>query len=124
MVHSSAARATVEGLTCELAERWRGDGIAVVAAAAGHFRTRRSAKHPRSGGDAAAQTVPLQRLGRPEEHAWLVALLASPLGLALPGCGWTAVLGSDRAIVIGQSGRRPRAEPVVPGARPGDGEAR
>lgn len=24
--------------------------------------------------------MPLQRLGRTEEHAWLVALLASPLG--------------------------------------------
>ena len=27
-----------------------------------------------------AGTVPLQRLGRPEEHAWLVAYLASPAG--------------------------------------------
>jgi citronellol/citronellal dehydrogenase len=35
--------------------------------------------------EGAARTVPLQRLGRPEEHAWLIALLASPLGRALSG---------------------------------------
>jgi citronellol/citronellal dehydrogenase len=29
--------------------------------------------------------VPLQRLGREAEHAWLVALAASPLGRALSG---------------------------------------
>jgi citronellol/citronellal dehydrogenase len=29
--------------------------------------------------------VPLQRLGRPEEHAWLIALLASPLGRRFSG---------------------------------------
>jgi citronellol/citronellal dehydrogenase len=34
---------------------------------------------------AAARTVPLQRLGREEEHAWLIAMLASPLGRALSG---------------------------------------
>ena len=34
---------------------------------------------------AAARTVPLQRLGREEEHAWLIALLASPLGRSLSG---------------------------------------
>ena len=33
-----------------------------------------------AGGYRAARTVPLQRLGRPEEHAWLVAYLASPAG--------------------------------------------
>jgi citronellol/citronellal dehydrogenase len=42
---------------------------------------------------AAARTVPLQRLGREEEHAWLVALAASPLGHALSG----AVLTLDGA---------------------------
>ena len=32
-----------------------------------------------------ARTVPLQRLGDVQEHAWLVALLASPLGRAFNG---------------------------------------
>jgi citronellol/citronellal dehydrogenase len=85
MVHSSAARAAVEGLTRELANRWAGDGIAVVAAAAGHFDTESIRKYPEQVWRAAARTVPLQRLGREQEHAWLIALLASPLGGALSG---------------------------------------
>ena len=85
MVHSSAARATVEGMTREHAREWAGDGIAVVAAAAGHFDTESLRKYPEQVWRAAARTVPLQRLGREEEHAWLVALLASPLGAALNG---------------------------------------
>jgi len=85
MVHSSAARATVEGLTRELAAEYAGDGIAVVAAAAGHFDTESLRKYPEQVWRAAARTVPLQRLGREEEHAWLIALLASPLGRELSG---------------------------------------
>ena len=37
-------------------------------------------KYPKPVQEGAARTVPLQRLGRPEEHAWLVAYLASPAG--------------------------------------------
>ena len=85
MVHSSAARAAAEGLTRELAERWAGDGVAVIAAAAGHFKTDALEKYPEAVREGAARTVPLQRLGRPEEHAWLIALIASPLGRALSG---------------------------------------
>src|SRR5437588_3085953 len=85
MVHSSAARAAVEGLTRELAREWAPDGIAVVAAAAGHFATESIRKYPERVWRAAARTVPLQRLGREEEHAWLIALLASPLGRSLSG---------------------------------------
>ena len=33
----------------------------------------------------AARTVPLQRLGEEREHAWLIALLASPVGRAFNG---------------------------------------
>ena len=33
----------------------------------------------------ATRSVPLQRLGTPTEHAWLVALLASPLGRSFSG---------------------------------------
>jgi citronellol/citronellal dehydrogenase len=43
----------------------------------------------------AASTVPLQRLGRPEEHAWLIALLASPLGRAFSGSTVTLDGGRD-----------------------------
>jgi citronellol/citronellal dehydrogenase len=85
MAHSSAARAAVEGYTRALARDWATDGIAVLAIAAGHFDTASLRKYPEPVWRAAARTVPLQRLGREEEHAWLVALAASPLGRALSG---------------------------------------
>ena len=85
MAHSSAARAAVEGYTRALAREWAADGIAVIALAAGHFDTESIRKYPEPVWRAAARTVPLQRLGREQEHAWLVALAASPLGRALSG---------------------------------------
>jgi citronellol/citronellal dehydrogenase len=85
MTHSSAARAAVEGYTRALAEEWAGHGIAVIAVAAGHFDTASLRKYPEAVWRAAARTVPLQRLGREEEHAWLVALCCTPLGAALSG---------------------------------------
>jgi citronellol/citronellal dehydrogenase len=85
MTHSSTARATVDTLTRELAERWADDGVSVVAAAAGHFETEALRKYPEPVWRGAARTVPLGRLGRVEEHAWLIALLASPLGPAFSG---------------------------------------
>lgn len=85
MAHSGAARAAVEALTRELAARWRVAGVVVTAVAAGHFDTEVLAKYPGTVRAGAARTVPLQRLGRPDEHAWLVTLLASPLGRAFNG---------------------------------------
>ena len=85
MTHSSAARAAVEGLTRAWASKWAADGIAVVALAAGHFETEALDKYPDVVRAGAARSVPLGRLGRPEEHAWLIALLASPLGRRFSG---------------------------------------
>jgi citronellol/citronellal dehydrogenase len=85
MAHSGAARATVEALTRELAGRWAETGIAVTAVAAGHFDTEVLAKYPANVRAGASRTVPLQRLGTVAEHAWLVTLLASPLGRAFNG---------------------------------------
>jgi len=85
MTHSSAARAAVEALTREWARAWAEDGISVVAVAAGHFQTDALDKYPEPVRAGVARTVPLQRLGRPQEHGWLVALLASPLGRAMSG---------------------------------------
>jgi citronellol/citronellal dehydrogenase len=85
MAHSGSARATVEALTRELAQRWMGAGVAVTAVAAGHFETDVLAKYPASVRAGMSRTVPLQRLGSVAEHAWLVALLASPLGRAFNG---------------------------------------
>jgi citronellol/citronellal dehydrogenase len=85
MAHSGAARATVEALTRELAARWAGDGVAVTAIAAGTYDTEVMVKYPDSVRGGMSRSVPVQRLGKPEEHAWLVALLASPLGAAFNG---------------------------------------
>lgn len=85
MAHSGAARATVEALTRELARRWADAGVTVTAVAAGHFETEVLAKYPASVRAGASRAVPLQRLGDAAEHAWLVTLLASPLGRAFNG---------------------------------------
>ena len=85
MTHSSAARAAIEGYTRALAREWEADGIAVLALAAGHFDTESLRKYPEPVWRGAARTVPLGRLGREDEHAWLVALAASELGRALSG---------------------------------------
>jgi citronellol/citronellal dehydrogenase len=85
MAHSGAARATVEALTRELAASWAPDGVAVIAVAAGHFDTEAMGKYPDVVRNGMARSVPMQRLGTVQEHAWLVALLASPLGRALNG---------------------------------------
>lgn len=85
MAHSGSARATVEALTRGLARRWEHAGVTVTAVAAGHFDTEVLAKYPASVRAGASRTVPLQRLGTVAEHAWLVALLASPLGRAFGG---------------------------------------
>jgi citronellol/citronellal dehydrogenase len=85
MAHSGAARATVEALTRELAARWEADGVSVVAVAAGTFDTEVMVKYPATVRAGMSRSVPLQRMGTVAEHAWLVALLASPLGRAFSG---------------------------------------
>lgn len=85
MAHSGAARASVEALTRELAQRWEHAGVAVMAVAAGTFDTEVLSKYPDSVRAGAARSVPLQRLGTAAEHAWLVALLSSPVGRAFNG---------------------------------------
>ncbi len=85
MTHSGAARAAVEAWTRAQARDWLDLGITLVAVAAGHFETEAIAKYPEAVRAGAARSVPIGRLGRPEEHAWLIALLCSPLGRALNG---------------------------------------
>src|SRR3954471_1064449 len=80
MVHSSAARAAVENMTRVLSIEWARFGIRVTAVATGHFETEAIQKYPEPVRRGVAFTVPLQRMGRPEEQAWLVAYLASPAG--------------------------------------------
>jgi citronellol/citronellal dehydrogenase len=81
MVHSGAARAAVENMMRTLAIEWSRFGIRLVAIAPGQidtevFRT----KYPPIVVETVPKTVPLGRLGKPEEVAWLIAYLASPAG--------------------------------------------
>jgi citronellol/citronellal dehydrogenase len=122
MAHSGAARAAVEALTRTLAARWADRGIAVTAVAAGHFDTEAMTKYPDAVRAGMARSVPLQRLGRPEEHAWLIALLCSPLGRALNGSTITLDGARDNWFgpwpppgLTGETGEVPTEARWVPG---------
>jgi citronellol/citronellal dehydrogenase len=96
MVHSGAARAAVENMMRTLAIEWSRFGIRLVAVAPGQidtevFRT----KYPKVVVDTVPRTVPLGRLGRPEEIAWLIAYLASPAGDFFSGTTITIDGGRD-----------------------------
>jgi citronellol/citronellal dehydrogenase len=85
MVHSGAARAGVENMTRTLSVEWARFGVRLNAVAAGYFDTEVLAKYPRVMREAMAGTVPVQRLGRPEEIAWLVTYLAGPAAAFMTG---------------------------------------
>jgi citronellol/citronellal dehydrogenase len=96
MVHSGAARAAVENMMRTLAVEWSRYGIRLVAIAPGQidtevFRT----KYPPVVVETVPKTIPLGRLGRPEEMAWLIAYLASPAGDFFSGTVITVDGGRD-----------------------------
>lgn len=80
IVHSSAARAAVENMTRTLAIEWSRFGIKLCAVAPGQIATDAFMTNYPTIVDDVAATIPLGRLGRPEEVAWLIAYLASPAG--------------------------------------------
>jgi len=80
MTHSSAARAAVENMMRVLSIEWSRFDIKLNAIATGHFETDAIQKYPEPVKAGVAMTVPLGRMGQPEEQAWLVAYLASPAG--------------------------------------------
>jgi citronellol/citronellal dehydrogenase len=95
MAHSGAARAALEAMTREWAERWEADGISAVALALGRFDTESLRKYPGELTRGLARSVPIGRLGEPSEFGWLAALVASPLGRALSGSTITLDGGAD-----------------------------
>ena len=95
MAHTGAARAAVEAIGIDYAHRLAPRDIAVVNAAVGRFDTESLRKYPPNIFEGAARTVPLQRLGNVDEFAWLIALLASPLGRAFSGSTVTIDGGAD-----------------------------
>jgi citronellol/citronellal dehydrogenase len=87
MAHSGAARAAVENMMRTLSVEWARFGIRLCAVAAGQFDTEvLRTKYPPQVAENVVRTVPLQRLGSPEEMAWLIAYLASPAGDFFSGC--------------------------------------
>jgi citronellol/citronellal dehydrogenase len=94
MVHSGAARAAVENMMRTLSIEWARFGIRLCAVAPGQFDTEVfRTKYPAEVVETVPRTIPLGRLGRPEEMAWLVAYLAGPAGDFFSG----AVLTIDGA---------------------------
>jgi citronellol/citronellal dehydrogenase len=86
MVHSGAARAAVENMMRTLSIEWARFGIRLCAVAAGQFDTEvLRTKYPPQVAENVHRTIPLGRLGTPEEMAWMVAYLASPAGDFLSG---------------------------------------
>jgi citronellol/citronellal dehydrogenase len=94
MVHSGAARAAVENMMRTLSVEWARLNIKLCAVAAGQFDTEViRTKYPKAVSENVARTVPVGRLGTPEEMAYLIAYLASPAGDFFSG----AVLTIDGA---------------------------
>ena len=74
MVHSGAARAAVENMMRTLSVEWARYGIRLCAVAPGQFDTEVfRTKYPAEVVESVPRTIPLGRLGRPEEMAWLIA---------------------------------------------------
>src|SRR5204862_3642575 len=73
MVHSGAARAAVENMMRTLSVEWARFGVRPCAVAAGQFDTEvLRTKYPPQVAESVHRTVPLQRLGTPDEMAWLI----------------------------------------------------
>ncbi len=118
MVHSGAARAAVENMTRTLSVEWARFGIRLVAIAAGQFDTETlRTKYPPEVTANVPRTIPLGRLGTPEEMAWMVAYLASPAGDFLSGCVITVDGARDNwfgpwppPAIAGEAGEPPAEE--------------
>jgi citronellol/citronellal dehydrogenase len=96
MVHSGAARAAVENMMRTLSIEWARFNIRLCAVAAGQFDTEvLRTKYPKEVSENVARTIPLGRLGTPEEMAWLIAYLASPAGDFFSGAVLTIDGGRD-----------------------------
>ncbi|HEY3264109.1 MAG TPA: SDR family oxidoreductase [Actinomycetota bacterium] len=85
MVHAAAARAALENLAGGLAIEWSRHGIRAVCIACGAIDTEGFRGYGSAWVEEATRTVPLGRLGRPEEVAGAIAFLASPGGAYITG---------------------------------------
>jgi citronellol/citronellal dehydrogenase len=95
MIHSSAARAALENLAGGLAIEWSRYGIRAVCVAAGAIDTEGLRSYGEAWAEEAVATVPLGRLGRPEEVASTIAFLASAGGRYITGTTIAVDGGAD-----------------------------
>jgi citronellol/citronellal dehydrogenase len=85
MAHSAAARAAMENLAGSLAIEWSKYGIRAVSVACGAIDTEGMRGYGEDLVEQARRTVPLGRLGLPEEVGATIAFLASPGGAYITG---------------------------------------
>ncbi len=85
MIHSSSARAALENLAGGLAIEWSRYGIRAVCVACGAIDTEGFRAYGEAWIEEATRTVPLGRLGTPEEVASTIAFLASGGGRYITG---------------------------------------
>ena len=76
-VNYAASKAGVVGMTKSLAKELASRGVTVNAVAPGFIETDMTAAMPQAAKDAMVPTIPMQRLGAPEDVAKAVAFLAS-----------------------------------------------
>ena len=120
MVHSGAARAAVENMMKTLSIEWARFGIRCVAIAPGQIATHTlKTKYPAKMVETMEETIPLGRLGEPEEVAWLITYLASPAGDFFSGTTITVDGARDNWFgtwppEVGQQDGKPLAEERKP----------
>jgi citronellol/citronellal dehydrogenase len=106
MVHSSAARGALENLAGGLAIEWSRYRIRAVCVACGAIDTEGLRSYGEAWIEEATRTVPLGRLGTPEEVASTIVFLASPGGRYITGTTVVVDGGAD-AWGIGASPPKP-----------------
>jgi citronellol/citronellal dehydrogenase len=93
--HASASRAAVANLAAGLALEWSRHRIRTVCVAPGAIQTEGLDTYDPADVEGWARSVPLGRLGRPEEVAALIAFLATPGGAYVTGTTIVVDGGAD-----------------------------
>ncbi len=93
--HATAARAATANLASGLALEWSRYGIRSVCVAPGSIRTEGLDNYEPDDVAAWERSVPLGRLGTPEEIGALIAFLATPGGAYIPGTTIVVDGGAD-----------------------------